>query len=421
MVKRNRMAVTVCSTAFETLGRRQAAALGCAGLPIAFVPHPFGLRARAEIPALAEDVAAQIARLVAQGVAASSATAAARAGTLRVPDDMEALHRYCIEQHLSDGLPVIAPTDERVARMLAATAHPRDAVIARIAPAYGEATVARIAANAVMAGCAPACMNVLIAALRAVAAPEFNLQGIQATTNPAAVWLVINGPVAAALAVNAGTNCLGQGAAANLTLGRALRLILQNIGGAFPGDMDQATHGQPGKISMCCAENETASPWEPLPVERGFAAGAGTVTAIGFSGTLNMNSHSKNADEILRTIADAMAHGPSNDYWCGGEPWIVISPEHAQILARAGLTKADVKRRLWEQSRMRASRMADKDFERTCRTRREELGEITPETMLPVTRAAQDIGILVAGGKGTHSVYVPGFGNSRSVTRAVDA
>jgi hypothetical protein len=263
-------------------------------------------------------------------------------------------------------------------------------------------------------------MNALIAALRAVVAPEFNLQGIQATTNPAAVWLVVNGPAVAALGVNAGTNCLGQGAAANLTLGRALRLILQNIGGAFPGEMDHATHGQPGKISMCCAENETESPWQPLQLERGFPGGAGTVTAIGFSGTLNMNTHSKNADEILRTIADTMAHGPSNDYWCGGEPWSVISPEHAHILARAGLTTADVKMRLWEQSKMKASRMADKDFERTCRTRRDELGEITPETMLPVTRAAQDIGILVAGGEGTHSVYVPGFGNSRSVTCAIE-
>lgn len=415
------MAVTVCSTAFETLGRRQAASLGCAGLPIAFVPHPFGLRARAELPQLAEDVAAQIAKLVVQGGAAPGGTAAAaHAGTLSVPADMDDLHRYCIEQRLSDGLPVIAPSAERVARMLAATTQPRDAVIARIAPAYGEATVERIAANAVMAGCAPGAMNALIAALRAVASPEFNLQGIQATTNPAAVWLVVSGPVAAALEVNAGTNCLGQGAAANLTLGRALRLILQNIGGAFPGEMDHATHGQPGKISMCCAENAAASPWESLQVERGFAAGASSVTAIGFSGTLNMNTHSKNADEILRTIADAMAHGPSNDYWCGGEPWIVVAPEHAQILAQAGLAKADVKRRLWEQSKMKASRMAEKDFERTRRTRREELGEITPETMLPVTRAAQDIGILVAGGAGTHSVYVPGFGNSRSVTRAVE-
>ena len=416
------MAVSVCSTAFETLGRRQAAALGCAGLPIALVPHPFGVRARGELPLLADDVAAQIAMLVSQSsrsVAGSDGEPAQRADILAVPADIESLHRFCAEQQLSDGLPVIPPTRERVGRVLAQAAEPADAVIARIAPAYGEATVARIAANAVMAGCVPACVNVLVAAVRAIAAPEFNLQGIQATTNSAAVWLVVNGPAATALNINGGANCLGQGAAANLTLGRALRLILQNIGGALPGGMDRATHGQLGKISMCCAEHAAASPWESLQVERGFAAAESTVTAIGFSGTLNMNTHSKDAAEILRSMADAMAHAPSNDYWCGGEPWLVISPEHAQILARAGFSKLDVKRHLWEKSKMAAARMADKDFERTQRTRRDELGDIRPDTLLPITAAAAGIGIIVAGGEGTHSVYVPGFGNSRSVTRLV--
>ena len=414
--------MTICSTAFETLGRRQAAALGCAGLPIALVPHPFGLHTRAELPKLAADVAAQIAKLVSQEGASASASKASGlvcAESIMAPADIEELHRFCVEQRLSDGLPVIPPTIERVERMLAAAENARDEVIGRIAPAYGEATVERIAINAVMAGCIPACINVLVAAVRAIAAPEFNLQGIQATTNPAAVWMVINGPIGAALGVNSGTNCLGQGASPNLSLGRALRLLLQNVGGALPGEMDRATHGQPGKLSMCCAENKASSPWEALHVERGFAAEVSTVTVIGFSGTLNMNIHSKNAHEILRSIADAIAYAPSNDYWCGGEPWIVLSPEHAQILAQAGLTKGEVKRRLWEGSKMIASRMTDMDFERTRRTRHEELGDIRPDTLLPVTRSAQDIGIIVAGGEGTHSVYIPGFGNSRSVTRAI--
>ena len=415
------MAVTVCSTAFETLGRRQAASLGCVDLPIALVPHPFGLRSRVELPRVAADVASQIAKLVTRSDAGSVAPTAfgTHPEMLEVPDDIESMHRFFVEQKMSDGLPVIPPTAERIERMLVKSASKRDEVIACIAPAYGEATVARIAANAVMAGCMPQCINILIAAVRAIASPEFNLQGIQATTNPAAVWLVVNGPVAVALEVNSGANCLGQGGSVNVTLGRALRLIMQNIGGAFPGEMDRATHGQPGKIAMCCAENEAASPWGALSVERGLPAGASAVTVVGFSGTLNMNIHSKNASEILRSIADAMAHGPSNDYWCGGEPWIVISPEHAQILAQSGFSKSDVKHRLWETSKMAGARMADKDFERTRRSRRDELGDITPETLLSITPAASGIGILVAGGEGTHSVYVPGFGNSRSVTREV--
>jgi hypothetical protein len=261
---------------------------------------------------------------------------------------------------------------------------------------------------------------VLIAAVEALAAPEFNLQGLQATTNPGAPWIIVNGPIAQRLGVNAGMNCLGQGSWANATIGRALRLVLQNIGGALPGAMDRATHGQPGKFSFCCAENEAESPWQPLHVERGYAADKSTVTVVGASGTVNMNTHAKDAADMLRVIADTMAHAPSNDYWIGGEPWIILSPEHAHVLNRDGLGKAEVRHRLWELSKMAAGRMAAKDFERMQRARREELGEITPETLLPVSTQPELIGLVVAGGPGTHSVYVPSFGDTRSVTRAID-
>jgi hypothetical protein len=232
-------------------------------------------------------------------------------------------------------------------------------------------------------------------------------------------FLCPSSTIRVSVGVNSGPNCLGQGTWANATIGRALRLIMQNVGGAHPGDMDRATHGQPGKFSLCCGENEAESPWEPVHVERGFERGESTVTAVGFSGTLNMNTHTKDAGELLRAIADTLAYAPSNDYWIGGEPWIVLSPEHAHILAQAGLSRAEVQKRLWEQSKMAASRMADKDFERTRRTRHAELGDISPATLLPVTVEPSRIGIIVAGGPGTHSVYVPGFGNSKSVTRRI--
>jgi hypothetical protein len=420
--------VTVCSSAFEALGCAQATALGCPALPIALVPHPFGLRARDELPRLAADVAAQIARLAATVPQNAPSRGAPRGGdrierarSIAVPEDVEALHRYLAEHHLSDGLPVIPPTEARVARMLGHTRRARDEIVGAVAPAFGAASVERIAINAVLAGCPPAALDVLIAAVEAGTAPEFNLQGIQATTNPAAVWMIVNGPIANELGVNAGPNCLGQGSLPNATLGRALRLVMQNIGGAFPGEMDRATHGQPGKFSMCCAENEVASPWPALHVDRGFDGAESTVTLVAFAGTLNMNSHTKDADDLVRAIADTMAYAPSNDYWIGGEPWIVLSPEHAAILARAGLSKAAVKRRLWNESRMPAMRMTRKDYERTQRTRRSELGEIAPDTLLTITTESERIGVLVAGGAGTHSVYVPGFGNSKSVTRRIGA
>jgi hypothetical protein len=260
---------------------------------------------------------------------------------------------------------------------------------------------------------------VLIAATEAMSAKEFNLQGIQATTNPVAVWLVINGPIAEQLDVNGGMNCLGQGTVANATLGRALRLILQNLGGAVPGEMDRATHGMPGKFSFCCAENEAQSPWEALHVERGFRRDQSTVTVIGAAGTHNMNTHAENADELIRVIADTMAFPTSNDYWINGEPWIVIGPQHAQILFAGGLSKSEVKRRLWEASKMSAGRMAKIELARTQTARSEELGVITADTLLPISGGPEGVGILVAGGPGTHSVYVASFGDARAVTREV--
>ena len=335
------------------------------------------------------------------------------------PDDLDAINKLYRDKRWGDGLPIVPPTEARVARILAALPQrPRADVVASLAPAFNAATVERIAINAVMAGCEPALMAPLVAAVEAIAATEFNLQALQATTNPVAVWIVVNGPASAELGVNGTYNCLGEGAWANATLGRALRLILRNVGGALPGDLDRATHGQPGRYSFCCAENEAASPWEPLHVERGFAAGASTVTVVGAEGTLNLNSHSKDANELVRVFAESMMHPPSNEYTHGGEPWIVIGPEHAEIFHRAGCSKADVKAKLWEASRMRGSRMATRDFERTVQSRRKELGEITPDTLLPIAPSPSDIGIVVAGGPGTHSVYVPCFGNSRAVTRA---
>ena len=342
-----------------------------------------------------------------------------RAASFEVTDDLDEINRLYRERRWSDGLPIVPPSAERVERMLKYTQRPREEVVARVAPGFGAASVERIAINAVMAGCDPQYLPVLIAATEAIAEPEFNLQGIQATTNPVAVWLVINGPIVKTLNVNEAFNCIGQGRWANATIGRAMRLILQNIGGALPGEMDRATQGQPGKFTFCCAENEEASPWEPLHVERGFALEKSAVTVVGAEGTMNMNTHSKEAMELARMIAETMVHPPSNEYVHGGEPWFIIGPEHAEIFRRGGWSKADVKRHLWEQSKMPARSLSTKELERARASRTEELGEFDGETLLPISSSPEDIMLIVAGGPGTHSVYVPCFGNSRAVTREI--
>ena len=391
-------------------------------LPIALIPHPFGIRTREQVLQIAEECVGDIAKLLCEKPAApadAKKQGGARAAEVTVDGDLEAFNRYLLEHHWSDGLPAIPPTRERVERMLKCTTRRPDEVVGAVAPAFGVATVERIAINAVMAGCYPEYLPVLIAATEAISDPRFNLRGIQATTNPAAVFMIVNGPIARQLGINSGGNCLGPGAWANATLGRAMRLIQQNIGGAQPGDMDKATQGQPGKYTFCCAENEDASPWAPLHVERGFKKEQSTVTTVGALGTWNMNTHAKDANDFLRIVADTMTFPASSDFVYAGEPWLILSPEHAEILHRDGLSKADVKRGLWERARLSCQRLSAKDFGRTQSGRKAELGEITRDTVLPISVKSDDIGILVAGGTGTHSVYIPMSGHVRSVTKEI--
>ena len=380
---------------------------------------------------MAKQCADDIAALACEaGIVATEKAAAARAMTAtavraslieiaHAPDFITNINKLYRERRWSDGLPVIPPTLERVEQMLTHTQRAPQEIVARLAPAFGAATVECIAINAVLAGCDPEYLPVLIAVVEAVARPEFNLQSIQSTTNPAAVWIIVNGPIATRLGVNGNYNCLGEGAWANATIGRALRLILRNAGGALPGEMDRATQGQPGKYTFCCAENEEGNPWEPLHVERGYARDRSTVTVVGAEGTMNMTTLAKSADDLLRVIAGTLSHPPSNEYVHGGEPWLVLSPEHAGILHDAGLTKTEVKRRLWEQSKMKAGSMAAEDLGRTQASRTAELGTIGPDTWLTIAHRPDEISIIVAGGPGTHSVYIPCFGNTRSATREV--
>ena len=384
------------------------------------MPHPFGSLSRAVLREVAEQCVSDIEKLVQQAPAdASSREAATQAVPLEVADDADAVNRMVRARRWSDGLPVVPPTADRVDRMLQVTSRCRTEVVATIPPGFGCATVEKIAINAVMAGCEPEYLPILIAAVDAITAPEFNLQGIQTTTNPAAVWLIVNGPIGERIQMNAGINCFGQGNWANATLGRALRLIMQNIGAALPGEMDRATLGQPGKYLFCCAENERASPWEPLHVERGYSGEQSTVTVVGAEGTLNLNTHSKDAQEVLRIFGETLARPSGNDYFLCGEPWIVLSPETAQILGSSGLDKMRVKQRLWENSMLLASRMTDVDLNLTRLRRGRELGEIDVKSKLPICSSPASLGILVCGGPGTHSMYVPSFGNTRSVTREV--
>ena len=275
---------------------------------------------------------------------------------------------------VTDGLPVVPPTQERVAAMVGER-DPSE-VVACLPPMRGQATMRRLATCAVMAGCRPGDFNVLMAATAAVAEPAFDLFGIQTTTGTATPMLIINGPAVQRLGLNTAANALGPGTRANAAIGRALQFVLRTIGGAHPGQGDQATMGQPGKFTFCCAENAMASPWEPLHVWRGFAAEQSTVTVIGATGTVEVvDADSLDAEGVLTTLARSMtiAGNLGRDNLLGsGEPLLLVAPEHADIIARTH-TRWQAQAFLFEHARLPVNALAPAQAERLRETSATEL------------------------------------------------
>jgi hypothetical protein len=338
---------------------------------------------------------------------------------LEIDDDLWAAQAFFEEKGWSDGLPVIPPTEARVTRMLAGTGRDPQDVIGAVPPRWATATVEKIAINAVMAGCKPDYMPVLVAAVEAITDPRLNLYSLQATTGGPAVMIIVNGPIRNHLAINGGANALGEGFRANATIGRCVRLIQRNIGGSYPGTTCKATLGWPGKYSLCVGENEEASPWEPLHVERGFKAEESTVTAISADASIRASDlDSSKAVGILTNFAQRM-EGPS-----GPEAIMVICPEHAKIMADDGFSKADVKKFIWERAAYRMKDLPEETFQQRVK-RRTDL-KLTRDSVIPVTDKPDDIMVIVAGGDGSQSQYVhvwgqstPEGGSTRSVTKAI--
>ncbi len=338
---------------------------------------------------------------------------------IQVGDDLWAAQEFFEEKGWGDGLPIIPPTEERVQRMLAAVKRAPQDVIGAVPPRWAAATVEKIAINAVMAGCKPEYMPLLVVAVEAITDPKLNLYALQATTGGPAVMLIVNGPVRKRLNINGGSNVLGEGWRANATIGRCIRLIQRNIGGSYPGTTCKATLGWPGKYTLCIAENEEASPWEPLHVERGFAADQSTVTAISADASIRASDlDSTKAVGILTNFAQRM-EGPS-----GPEAIMVICPEHAKIIAGDGFSKTDVKKFVWERAAYRMKDLPDETFYQRVK-RRSDL-KLTRDSVIPVTDKPEDILVVVAGGDGSQSQYIhvwgqstPEGGSTRSVTKVI--
>jgi hypothetical protein len=413
-------AVVLGTDAFISLAHAAALKYGLPHLAVATVPHPIGGVDPKLIADKAETIVDEVlVKLTRDPAPPASMTATAGAITVDGPDDLDAFQAWAVERRWSDGLPVLPPTPERVARMLGGRDRAR--VVVTLAPLDGRATLEAIAINAALAGAAPEHLPVIVAAIRALADPEFNLNAIQTTTHPCTPLVIVNGPIAARLGISGGANALGNGHRANAVIGRAVRLVLQNVGGARPGHEDRATLGHPGKFSYCLAENEAASPWAPLSVERGFAPGTSTVTVAGAEAPHNVNDHgSTTAEALLLALAGTAATTGSNNVYLGGQPVVILGPEHAATIAGSGWSKAELKQRLWEKARVRLDRFSAENLARFSIIAPERFVGRPPDADVPWCVTPDDLVVIVAGGPGKHSSVIPTFGATRTVTAAIE-
>jgi hypothetical protein len=392
-------------------------------LALAIIRHPIGGESTGVIHDRAADAAPAVLRALTGGLDPDAQASPVESGGGRLAfangdEVLEAFHA----RRWTDGLPIVPPTPRRVKAMIAGSGRRGHEVIAVIPPRWAEATVEHIAINAVMAGCVPAHMPLLVAAVQAAAAPEFGLYSVQATTHPCAVMMLVSGPIIGELGLNAAHGAMGPGFRANAAAGRALRLILMNVGGAIPGHGDQSTHGSPAKFSYCVAENEAATPWEPFRVTRGFGREDSTVTVFSGEGPHNINDHvCTSAESTLTVVADTMTTVGHNNAGSviRGDVLVVFGPEHAHTIASGGLSRGDVQRFLFERARNRVGvlklRAMYKQGNWPDWVDRED-----DEALCPIVGAPEDIHLVVTGGPGKHSAFIPTFGTSKSVTRRIE-
>jgi len=251
-------------------------------------------------------------------------------------DEFEAM----FDRGWSDGLPLVPPTEARVVRMLEGTTRDADDVVAIAPPDLVECTVEKVAINAVMAGCKPEYLPVVIAALEAACTDEFNIHGILATTMGVGPVIVVNGPIANEIGMNSGMNVFGQGNRANATIGRALQLIIRNVGGGRPGEVDRSAQGNPGKLGLCFPEFEEGTSWPSLAEDRGIAPGTSAVTLFAGEAPRNIvDQLSRTPESLTNLFAEALLPTVSPRMVMGTDCILVLSPEHIARFHDAGWSK----------------------------------------------------------------------------------
>lgn len=335
--------------------------------------------------------------------------------------DLEDEHEAMFARGWTDGLPVVPPTIERVQRMLDGTRRPSAEIVGVLPPSYEECTVEKVAVNAVMAGCLPEYMPVVIAAVEAYAAEPFNAHGVAATTWYSGPVVVVNGPVAERIGMNSEHNAFGPGNRANASIGRALNLIVRNVAGSRPGEVDRSTQGHPAKYTMAFAEREHDSPWTSLAAERGIPEATSAVTLFAGQGPTPISDQkSRNPESLARSLAAGLRTVRHPKAVGRVAALVAVAPEHARIFGAAGWTKERLKAEIIELLTLPDTELVVGAGEIEEGLRRPATGAMVPK-FKPADLWFVHVGGGAGGSSGIISGWVTGPKGSAMVTTIVNA
>ena len=326
---------------------------------------------------------------------------------------------FFLEKPWSDGLPVVTPTDDRISKMLSATRRSPDEIIGPIPPAMEIATVTSVATHAVMAGCKPEYLPVVLGATELMLQPEFNVNGVQGTMHGVAPMMIVNGPYALKIGIHGGSGCLGPGFRANASIGRAIRLILMNIGSGLPGISSMTVFGTPSRFTYCLTENSEYNPWESLSVSKGYGDNENVLTmAMVESPRFCWDDVSDEPERLIRGIADTMTAMGSWNMHARSDMVVAMSPQHAEICDKSGWSREDVHTRLIEVAGRTVSNLKLGGNWRRERALALPI-PVDPddsECFVPTIKNSVDLQLIVAGGWGPCTAVCHGWsGGSRAV------
>lgn len=429
--------VGIVSVGFENNARQSASAFGIPSMRFAVVPDVLTSIAPDRIRNEAEDVfpivfGALTSDVQEDGNPRSAAEAAAKPAVLErfggrdLLDAFDRMNQAFLDHGWGDGFPLIPPTPVKVEKMLRGTSRSSQDVVAIMQPGLGIATVEKIAINAVMAGCSPAHLPILIAAVEAMTTPWFPLRSLTQSTGGHGIVLLVNGPIAKAVGINSGQGALvpGKPSRVNVVIGRASRLIILNIGLAYPGVLDKSTIGSPRKYGMCIAENEEVSPWAPFHVERGYEPATSTVTVFGCRGDMDVGDLQNYAAERLLTtfsgFANAtvvkflgwQAHYDKEQSNHSPNMFLLMAPDHARAIAREGWAKEGVRTYLYEHARVFAKWYKNfyKDYPETVAPEWRWVLDAPDERLIPMVESPSFIHMAVVGGAAGRSLLMYHYG-----------